>query len=119
LFTDNKSHNTGLDLYFKDKGLGGFTKIYAQEGEFKTPSLRNVGLTAPYMHDGRFKTLEEVIEFYDHDVNLGSRNVNKPLMEQGMRNKITPEDTKALIAFLNSLTDMDIVNNPKFSDPFK
>ena len=119
LFTDNKSHNTGLDLYFTDKGLGGFLKIYNLEGQFKTPSLRNVGLTAPYMHDGRFKTLEEVIEFYDHGVNLGSRNISKTFMEQGMRNKISPEDIKALIAFLNSLTDMDMVNNPKFSDPFK
>ncbi len=120
LFTDNLSHNTGLDLYFKDKGLGGFTKKYNQEGKFKTPSLRNVALTAPYMHDGRIETLEKVIDFYDHDVkdNLTSRNIS-PFIEQGTRNQISPADKKALIAFLNSLTDYELTNNPKFSDPFK
>lgn len=121
LFTNNLSHNTGLDLYFTDKGLGGFTKKYNQEGKFKTPSLRNVALKAPYMHDGRFETLEKVIEFYDHDVipNLNSRNISRTFIEQATRNRISQEDSKALIAFLNSLTDYDIVTNPKFSDPFK
>jgi len=120
LFTDNLSHNTGLDLFFTDFGLGEFTKKKSQEGKFKTPSLRNVALTAPYMHDGRFETLEKVIEFYDHDVipNMSSRNIS-PFMEQGIRNRISPQDTKALIAFLNSLTDYDMIANEKFSDPFK
>lgn len=120
LFTDNLSHNTGLDLYFTDKGLGGFTKKYNQEGKFKTPSLRNVALTGPYMHDGRIETLEKVIDFYDHDVkdNLTSRNIS-PFIEQGTRNQISPSDKKALIAFLNSLTDYELATNPKFSDPFK
>lgn len=121
LFTDNLSHNTGLDLSITDKGLGGFTGKYNQEGKFKTPSLRNVALTAPYMHDGRFETLEKVIEFYDHEVidNLGARNISFEFIEQGTRNRISPSDTKALIAFLHSLTDINLVTNPKFSDPFK
>ncbi len=120
LFTDNLSHNTGIDLYFKDKGLGGFNKKYSDEGKFKTPSLRNVALTAPYMHDGRFKTLEEVINFYDHEVipNLASRNIS-PFIEPQTRNRLTPSDLSALKAFLNSLTDYEFVSNPKFSDPFK
>ena len=101
--------------------MGGFTKKYNQEGKFKTPSLRNVALTAPYMHDGRFETLEKVIEFYDHDVipNLNSRNISRTFIEQATRNRISQEDSKALIAFLNSLTDYDMVTNPKFSNPFK
>ena len=121
LFTDNLSHNTGLDLIITDKGLGGFTGKYNQEGKFKTPSLRNVALTAPYMHDGRFETLEKVIEFYDHEVidNLGARNISLDFIEQGTRNRISPSDTKAVVAFLNSLTDINLVTNPKFSDPFK
>lgn len=121
LFTDNISHNTGLDLYPKDKGLGAITKLKKDNFKFKTPSLRNVALTAPYMHDGRFKTLEQVIEFYDHDVipNLSSENISFAFMEQATRNRISPQDTKALIAFLNSLTDYELITNPKFSDPFK
>ncbi|MCB9251809.1 MAG: c-type cytochrome [Flavobacteriales bacterium] len=127
LFTDNLSHNTGLDFVsnqggqFKDNGLGGFTKIKNHEGKFKTPSLRNVALSSPYMHDGRFKTLEEVLEFYDEGVksNLNSRNISFEFMQQGTLNKLTPQDTKALLAFLNSLTDYDLISNPKFSDPFQ
>ncbi len=121
LFTDNQSHNTGLDMNFKDYGLGKFTQLSHHDGKFKTPSLRNVELTAPYMHDGRFKTLEEVIKFYDEDVrdNLNSRNISLNFMEQALRNRLSPDDTKALIAFLKSLTDYDMVTNPKFSDPFK
>lgn len=121
LFTDNRSHNTGLDLFPKDKGLGAITKLKKDNFKFKTPSLRNVALTSPYMHDGRFKTLEQVIEFYDHDVipNLNSENISFTFMEQATRNRISPQDTKALIAFLNSLTDYELITNPKFSDPFK
>jgi len=121
LFTDNLSHNTGLELYFKDKGLGGFNKKYSDDGKFKTPTLRNVALTAPFMHDGRFNNLDEVIKFYDEDVamNLNSRNISLAFMEQALRNHISVDDKKALIAFLNTLTDFDLVTNPKFSDPFK
>ena len=70
-------------------------------------------------HDGQ--TLEEVIKFYDEDVanNLASRNISLAFMQQALRNRLSPEDAKALIAFLNSLTDFQMVTNPKFSDPFK
>jgi cytochrome c peroxidase len=122
LFTDNISHNTGLDPKITDKGLGGFTKLVTDEGLFKTPSLRNVAVTAPFMHDGRFESLEQVIDFYDHEVNINAPNINNPtkgFLEQGMRNRITDSDKKALIAFLNTLTDYNLITNPKFSDPFK
>jgi cytochrome c peroxidase len=122
LFTDNLSHNTGLDLNpHTDLGLGGFTKKSKQNFKFKTPSLRNVELTAPYMHDGRFNTLQEVIKFYDEDVasNLSSPNISLPLIQQGLRNRLSPEDKNAMLAFMRSLTDYDLVTNPKFSDPFK
>ena len=122
LFTDNLSHNTGLDLNpNSDFGMGGFTLKYNHDFTFKTPSLRNVELTGPYMHDGRFKTLEEVIKFYDEDVanNLSSRNISLIFMQQALRNRLSPDDMKAVIAFLKSLTDYDMVTNPKFSDPFK
>ena len=122
LFTDNLSHNTGLDTKADEKGLGAITKLTKDNFKFKTPSLRNVALTAPYMHDGSFKTLEQVIDFYDHDVIPNLQKVPNnisPFIEQGTRNRISPSDTKALIAFLNSLTDYDMLTNPKFSDPFK
>jgi len=60
--------NNGLDLDYKDNGLGEISKLASDNGVFKTPNLLNIEFTAPYMHDGRFKTLEEVIDFYDHQV---------------------------------------------------
>ena len=64
-FTDGMLRNNGLDSQFTDPGLGGVTGLADDMGKFKTPSLRNVALSAPYMHDGRFNTLEEVIEHYN------------------------------------------------------
>ncbi|MFM9945047.1 MAG: cytochrome-c peroxidase, partial [Bacteroidia bacterium] len=68
LFTDRAFHNNGLDSIFTDKGQEDVSKNPMDRGKFKTPTLRNVEFTAPYMHDGRFKTLEEVIEFYSSGV---------------------------------------------------
>ena len=64
LWTDNDFHNNGLDTVFTDLGLGGVTGNPNDNGKFKSPSLRNLAFTAPYMHDGRFTTLEEVINHY-------------------------------------------------------
>jgi cytochrome c peroxidase len=68
LFTDGKFHNTGAGVNgagdFTDLGRFGQTKIETEKGEFKTPTLRNVALTAPYMHDGSLKTLKDVVDFY-------------------------------------------------------
>lgn len=118
LLMDGLSHNTGLDLNFTDKGLGETTGRYQDDGKFKTPSLRNIMVTAPYMHDGRFKTIDEVLDFYDNDIQFGSRNVSGELLEIGTRAKLSKQDIDDVKAFFHTLTDHTYLNNSKFSDPF-
>jgi cytochrome c peroxidase len=109
--------NNGVDADHKksDGGLGDVTLNAADLGKFKSPSLRNVELTAPYMHDGRFKTLDEVIDHY-------SRNV-KPHANADFRVRrrlnFTTSDKAALVAFLKTLTDKKFLTDAKFSDPFQ
>ena len=85
------------------------TKNEADRGKFKTPSLRNVALTAPYMHDGRFRTLEEVVDHYDHGVkrtpNLDPNLAKHPDSGLGL----SAADKQALVAFLKTLTDASFV----------
>lgn len=105
-FTDHQFHNNGLDADtgFKDDGLGKITGNAADRGKFMTPSLRNLSMTAPYMHDGRFGTLEEVVEHYDKGLKNSSTmdpNLAKHLRYEGLR--LTPEDKAALVAFLKTL----------------
>jgi cytochrome c peroxidase len=89
-------------------------------GNFKVPSLRNIAVTAPYMHDGRFQTLEEVIDHYDHGIKMtpnlswALRDYNGPLQLN-----LSDLEKKALVAFLKTLTDEQYLTDPKFSDPFK
>ena len=71
-FTLQQFHNNGLDANFADKGRGAVTGKATDDGKFKAPSLRNIALTAPYMHDGRFKTLEEVLDHYNDHINNAS-----------------------------------------------
>jgi cytochrome c peroxidase len=105
--------NNGLDLVYTDQGLG--------NGKFRIPSLRNIALTAPYMHDGRHKTLEEVIEHYNSgvkphthlDKNLRSAN-GTPL-----RPDLNSLEKQALLAFLHTLTDEKMMHDEKWSNPFK
>lgn len=87
---------------------------------FKAPSLRNVGLTGPYMHDGRFATLAEVIDFYDHGIQEGPA-LDGRLRQAGrpQRLKLSPADRAALVAFLMTLTDRMLITDPRFSDPFR
>jgi cytochrome c peroxidase len=118
LMHDNDFHNVGLDLAFKDKGKGGFTKIPTEIGKFKTPSLRNVALTGPYMHDGRFASLQEVIKFYDEDVHLDSPNITFDKMEIIRRNRLSDVQKKDILAFLNTLTDQTFLNNAAYKNPF-
>lgn len=114
LWTDNIFHNNGLDSNFSDLGLGKVTGDPADNGKFKTPSLRNLAFTAPYMHDGRFTTLDEVINHYSEG--LQNSTTIDPLMkkvaEGGVR--LSAEDKAALKAFLLSLTDSSFINNPDF-----
>lgn len=118
LFADHAIRNNGLDLVPADPGYGGISGNPAQIGKFKTPTLRNIAVTAPYMHDGRFATLEEVLDFYAEDVQLGSPNLDNHMTPwlAGQVN-LSAQDRADLVAFLRSLTDDAFLTNPTFSDP--
>ncbi len=114
LLTDNTFHNNGLDSIPEDIGLEKVTHSEFDRGLFKTPTLRNIELTAPYMHDGRFRTLEEVIDFYSEGLQK-SKTID-PLMK-AIRNggkHFSPYEKKALLAFLKTLTDTSFVHNPAY-----
>ena len=107
-FTNNQFLNNGLDADGEraDEGRFKVTGQAADRGKFMVPSLRNIALTAPYMHDGRFATLEEVIDHYDHGMKRSATldpNLAKHFASNGLG--LTAEDKAALIAFLRSLTD--------------
>lgn len=119
-------NNNGLEFPFVDLGVGGINGNPADNGKFKSPSLRNIELTAPYMHDGRFATLEEVVEFYNSGV-VDNPNLSPPLRVPTppgqppgppLRLNLTPQQKAALVAFLKALTDPSIATDEKFSDPF-
>jgi cytochrome c peroxidase len=105
--------NTGLDLVYEDPGK--------EDGKFRIPSLRNIALTAPYMHDGRFQTLAEVIDFYDHGIQAHAS------LDDNLRNSdgsprhlnLNALEKQALLAFLHTLTDETMLTDPKFSNPFQ
>lgn len=113
--------NIGLDQTYLDNGLGDVTRQSFDNGRFKIPSLRNVVLTAPYMHDGRFKTLDEVMEHYSSGIqdhpNLDPRLKSPTGAARVMH--IPESDKAAIIAFLHTLTDHKMITDRKFSDPFK
>ncbi len=95
-------------------------------GKFKVPSLRNIALTAPYMHDGRFQTLEQVIDHYNDGVKQHpSLHFRLSTVDDGpqggvpRKQNFTNEEKEALIAFLNTLTDATVTTDPKYSNPFK
>jgi cytochrome c peroxidase len=123
LFTDYSFKNNGLDeVYrytdFADPGLGQFTGDTSDYGKFKVPTLRNVELTAPYMHDGRFETLEEVIDFYSDEVK--DTPFTDQLMEYAFQGgaQLTEEEKDKLLAFLKSLTDTTLLNKEDYKNPF-
>ncbi len=124
LFTDFQYRNNGLDSIFTftaftDPGLGAINGDTADYGKFKTPSLRNVELTAPYMHDGRFQTLEEVVEHYsDHVYDTPFTDNFMQFAYQGGV-QLTADEKAALVAFLKTLTDNDLKNNPSYQNPWK
>lgn len=104
---------------YKDKGRGAVTGKIIDNGKFKVPSLRNLAFTAPYMHDGRFNTLEEVINFYSEGLQK-SANIDSKMefVHQGGA-KLTSEDKRKIIAFLLTLSDSAFISNPEFSNPFQ
>lgn len=119
----NAIFNNGLEFPYVDRGRGAITGNAADDGKFKVGSLRNIELTAPYMHDGRFATLEQVVDFYSTQV-VDNPNLSPPLRlppPQGggvRRANFNTQQKADLVAFLKSLTDPSVATNPKFSDPF-
>lgn len=132
--------NIGLDMVYNDNGLGALANDASHNGKFKIPNIRNVALTAPYMHDGRFNTLEEVVEHYNSKIQA-NRNLSPRLYQNQLSDldlflieeqnqapatvNITPvrmglntEEKAALVAFLKTLTDEQMKKDIKFSNPF-
>ena len=106
-----KYANIGLDEKDADKGL---------DGVYKIPRLKNIGKTAPYMHDGRFKTLDEVLEHYSHNIQ-NNPNITFPLTDAGgpVRLNFSDSEKADLVAFLKTLDDNVMTTDVKFSSPFK
>ena len=116
-FTDHLFHNNGLDPSFEaDPGRASVTGSPLDSGLFRTPTLRNVALSAPYMHDGRFQTLEEVVEHYNSG-GVASSTID-PFMKYTTGGlSLAPSQKADLLAFLHTLTDTVFVQNPAFQDP--
>lgn len=122
LMTNNEFHNIGLDSTLTGKNQGAYlvTGISTDKGKFKTPTLRNVALRDKYMHDGRFSSLEEVIDHYNTGVLWNSQNLDplmtKPGKEFGLN--LSLQDRTDLVNFLKTLTDTSFTTNPALSSPF-
>lgn len=118
LITDNDYHNNGMDETFTDLGRFNVTGNESDKGKFKTPTLRNIAVTAPYMHDGRFFSIRDVLDHYSDHVNANSPNID-PLMELvGFGGAdLTEAEKDDLEAFLNTFTDQEFLTDPEFADP--
>ena len=120
-FTNNKYMNNGLDTDagFEDEGYFATTGLAEDMARFKVPSLRNIAVTPPYMHDGRFATLEEVLDHYDTGVKESSTidEIMQYNLNPGLG--LTEQDKADIISFLKTLTDETFLNNPEYADPFK
>ncbi|MEO1654719.1 MAG: cytochrome c peroxidase [Bacteroidota bacterium] len=122
LTTLNTFHNNGLDSTIQDPGLGGVNGLKSDLGKMRVPSLRNIALTAPYMHDGRFQTLEAVLDHYNEHIQ-NAPNLDPLIMEasnepDGGSLLLTKEEKEDIILFLHMLTDSSFIENPAFQDPF-
>jgi len=113
-----KFSNNGLDAVFSDQGRALVTQNTNDAGKFKVPSLRNLSATGPYMHDGRFNSLEEVIEHYS--TGIQQSETLDPLIEFSSQGGVQLDELEKqwLKKFLLSLNDTTYINNPKFRDPF-
>ncbi len=114
-FTDNQLHNNALDAN-PEPGYYEVTGDSLDYGKFKSPTLRNITYTAPYMHDGRYSTLEEVINFYSEELEK-SATVD-PLMKQLSHGgiQLNNDEKAALVAFLKTLSDEEFITNPDFKN---
>lgn len=120
LFTDNSYHNNGIDNDFTNEAFEGiyqgrFRVTYdsADLGKYKTPTLRNIALTTPYMHDGRFATLHDVIQHYSSEVKISS--TTDPLLLN--KQPLSAAEQEAIIAFLHTLTDSIFIHDSNLSSP--
>jgi cytochrome c peroxidase len=111
-FTDNNYHSTGLDFEYADIGREDVTSRQSDNGKFRTPTLRNIALTSPYMHDGRFTTLEQVLAHYNQG---GLHNSTQDSLVRPLH--LTDQQIGDIIAFLNSLTDKDFTTRKDFTNP--
>lgn len=115
-------HNNGLDLVPRDEGRKRITGQAYDRGRFRVVTLRNIALTAPYMHDGRFKTLEEVVDHYNE--HLQQSPALSPFLQHNSNTRngkdleLSKQEKTDLIAFLHLLTDSSFVTDQRFSDPF-
>lgn len=121
--TDGNFHNNSIDtsngFQFADNGQGAVTGNQLQNGFFKSPSVRNIEVTGPYMHDGRFTTLEQVVNFYNDS--LKPNATQDPLMKftsQGGLHSLSAQDKADIISFLKTLTDYHFLTDTGFSNPF-
>ncbi|GAB4248312.1 MAG: cytochrome c peroxidase [Saprospiraceae bacterium] len=139
-----QEENMGKQLYFTPRPQGGAGCAGCHNGTtfalaansqnngldadetiiFKSPSLKNIAVTGPYMHDGRFATLEEVVEHYNSGIQMGPTldnrlQVQTPNGQQPLRLNLSQPEKDALVAFLKTLTDEALLGDEKFSDPFK
>jgi len=114
LLTDNRFHNIGLDEEIAGTGRGAVTGQARDDGLWKTPTLRNVEHTAPYMHDDRFATLEEVVAFYSNGVIL-TDTLDTLIMVGGFR--LSAGEQADLVAFLRSLSDEKFLTDPSLAAP--
>ena len=119
-FENNEYMNNGLDTdaSITDKGREKVTNNISDRAKFKVPSLRNIALTSPYMHDGRFKTLEQVVDHYDS--NLKASTYIDPALENTRAKglMLNPQQKADLVNFLKTLTDNSLTTNTKYSSPF-
>jgi cytochrome c peroxidase len=115
--------NNGLDAVLTDLGLGAITGKSSDNGKFKTPSLRNMEFTGPFMHDGRFATIEETIDHYSDDLHFDSPNIDPSIVHMKdnvpTHMNLTAIQKAQLVAFLKTMSDTVLLSNSRYSDPFK
>ena len=119
LFHNNGVQNSGGTFNFSDNGRGTITAVQTDNAKMKTPTLRNIALTPPYMHNGQFNTLREVVDFYADSVHLSPTLDANMLHSGNIRLNLTNSERDDLIAFLETMTDTFVINNPKYRSPFK
>ena len=112
--------NNGLDADadFTDLGREMVTGLASDRAKFKVPTLRNVELTAPYMHDGRFNTLEEVVDHYNAHIESSSTLAIELENTRGTGLMLDSQEKADLVAFLKTFTDQSLITNPAYRSPF-